>query len=184
MISGRNAAIPTRAEPPNLLLESLRVQTTDLVAWIGASTGVASLGWNIYAKITANRPKLVVRAFANMIQMPTPPGNPRLLRITVQNNGTAPTTITNIEFLDETPRWTQLLCRLRLKKRGEEKHAILNNYQGARIPYKLEVGNEWVAIMEQDDKFDEWLKNGKLHCAIHHSFSRKAVPTKIIRGPA
>lgn len=118
-----------------------------------------------------------------MIQMPTPPGNPRLLKVTVQNSGTAPTTITNVEFLNETPRWKQLLYRLRLKKRGEEIHAILNDYQGVRIPYKLEVGSEWVAVMEQDDKFDEWLNKGKLHCAIHHSFSKKPISSKIIRGP-
>lgn len=159
------------------------MKTTDLVAWIGASTGVASLGWNVYARVTGNRPRLVVRAYANMIQMPPPPGNPRLLRVSVQNNGTAPTTITNVEFFDEVPRWNRLLYRLHLKKRGKEHHAILNDYQGVRIPYKLEVGTEWVAVMEHDDNFDEWLKKGALCCAIHHSFSKKPVPARIIQGP-
>jgi len=42
------------------------MKTTELVAWIGATTGIASLIWNIYTKITANRPKLIVRAYANM----------------------------------------------------------------------------------------------------------------------
>jgi hypothetical protein len=81
------------------------MKTTELVAWIGATTGVASLGWNIYTKITANRPKLVVKAYANMIQMPPPPKNPRFLRITVQNIGTAPTTITNVEFFEAISTW-------------------------------------------------------------------------------
>jgi hypothetical protein len=40
------------------------MKTTELVAWIGATTGIASLGWNIYTKITANRPKLVEKAYA------------------------------------------------------------------------------------------------------------------------
>jgi hypothetical protein len=118
-----------------------------------------------------------------MIQMPAPPANPRLLRITVQNNGTAPTTITNIGFFDETPQWKRPLYGLHLKKLGEERHAILNDYQAALIPCKLEVGSEWVASMEQDDNFDAWLKKGKLHCAIHHSFSKKSVLKKIIQGP-
>jgi hypothetical protein len=61
------------------------MKTTELVAWIGATTGLASLIWNIYIKATANRPKLVVKAYANMVQMPPPPGNPKFLRMTVQN---------------------------------------------------------------------------------------------------
>ena len=62
------------------------MKTTGLVAWIGATTGIASLGWNIYAKITANRPKLVAKAYANMILMPPPPKNPRYLKIIVQKH--------------------------------------------------------------------------------------------------
>lgn len=159
------------------------IKTTDLVAWIGASTGVASLIWNVYTKITANRPKLVVRAYANMVQMPPPPKNPRFLRITVQNNGTAPTTLTNVEFFRMLPLWKRLLCKLRPKMRAGETHAVLNGYQGPQIPHKLEVGTEWVALMQQDGSFEDWLNTDRLRCAIHHSFSKKTVPAKIIRGP-
>jgi hypothetical protein len=159
------------------------MKTTELVAWIGATTGIASLGWNIYTKITANRPKLVVKAYANMIQMPPPPKNPRYLRIAVQNIGTAPTTLTNVEFFEAIPRWKQLLSKLCPKMRAGEIHAIMNDYRGPQIPRKLEDGSEWTALMQQDAGFEDWLKADKLHCAIHHSFSKKPVPTKIIRGP-
>jgi len=124
-----------------------------------------------------------VKAYANMVQMPPPPKNPRFLRITVKNNGTAPTTITNVDFYKLIPAWKRLLYRLRLKKRGEEIHAILNDYRGPQIPHKLEVGSEWVGLMEQDEKFEDWLNTDRLHCAIHHSFSKNPEPTKIIRGP-
>ncbi len=159
------------------------MKTTELVAWIGATTGIVSLGWNIYTKITANRPKPVVKAYANMVQMPPPPKNPRFLRITVQNNGTAPTTLTNVEFFDIIPKWKRILYRLHLKKRGEEVHAVLNDYRGPQIPHKLEVGTEWVALMEQNKKFEDWLETDKVWCAVHHSFSKKTVSTKIVRGP-
>lgn len=159
------------------------MKTTELVAWIGATTGLASLIWNIYTKLTANRPKLVVKAYANMIQMPRPPKNPRFLRVTVQNIGTAPTTITNLEFYNLIARWKRILYRLHLKKRGEEIHAIMNDYRGPQMPHKLEVGSEWVALMEQDGGFEDWLKTDRLHCAVHHSFSKRPVPTKIMRGP-
>jgi len=159
------------------------IKTTELVAWIGASTGVASLIWNIYSKLTANRPRLVVKAYANMVQMPPPPKNPRFLRITVQNNGTTPTTITNVEFFKMLPLWKRVLSRFRPKMRAGEIHAVLNDYKGPQIPYKLEVGSEWVGLMEQDAKFEDWLSTDRLHCAIHHSFSKNPAPTKIIRGP-
>ena len=159
------------------------MNATELVAWIGATTGIASLIWNIHTKITASRPKLVVRAYANMVQMPPPPKNPRFLRITVQNIGTAPTTLTNLDFFKKIPGWKRLLYKAHLKKRAEEIHAILNDYRGPQIPHKLEVGSEWVALMEQDAGFEDWLKTDRLHCAVHHSFSKRPVPTKIIRGP-
>jgi hypothetical protein len=159
------------------------MKTTELVAWVGATTGIASLGWNVYTKITANRPKLVVTAYANMVQMPPPPRNPRFLKITVQDTGTAPTTITNVEFFETIPRWKRLLSKLRPKLRAGEIHAILVDYRGPQIPHKLEVGSEWNAWMEQNKSFDDWLETDKLHCAVHHSFSKKPVSTKIIRGP-
>lgn len=101
----------------------------------------------------------------------------------MQNNGTASTTLTNVEFFEMIPKWKRFLYRLHLKKRREEIHAVLNDYRGPQIPHKLEVGCEWVALMEQDANFEDWLKADRLHCAIHHSFSKKSVPTKIIRGP-
>jgi len=159
------------------------MKTTELVAWVGATTGIASLIWNIYAKVTANRPKLVVKAYANMIQMPPPPrGNPRFLRVTVQNIVTAPTTLTNVEFFEAIPRWKLVLSKLRPKLRAGEIHAIMNDYRGPQIPFRLEVGSEWTALMEQEPSFEDWLKKDKLYCAIHHSFSKKPVPTKIIHG--
>jgi hypothetical protein len=66
------------------------------------------------------------------------------------------------------PRWKRLLYKLRPKLRAGEIHAILNDYRGPQIPRKLEVGSEWVALMEQNEGFDDWLKKDKLHCAIHH----------------
>ena len=131
------------------------MKTTELVAWIGATTGIASVIWSIYAKVTANRPKLVVKAYANMIQMPRPPKNPRFLRVTVQNIGTAPTTLTNVEFFEAIPRWKLVLSQLRPSLRAGEIHAIMNDYRGPQIPLKLEVGSEWTALMEQDESFDD-----------------------------
>ena len=114
---------------------------TELAAWAGATTGLASLLWNIYTKLTAG-PKLTVTAIANMVQMPAPQGNPRFLRITVQNIGTATTTLTNMGFFTFAARWARFLWRAKLRKRPDERRAVLIDYQGPQLPHKLEVGSE------------------------------------------
>jgi hypothetical protein len=155
---------------------------TGLVAWVGATTGIASLLWNIYTKLTAG-PRLTVTAFANMIQMPAPQGNPRFLKINVQNVGTATTTLTNLELFTFVPRWERLLSRIRLRERPAERHAVVVDYRGPQFPHKLEVGSEWQALMQQDGHFEDWLKTDKLRCAVWHSFAKRLVPTKIVRAP-
>jgi hypothetical protein len=159
------------------------MKATELIAWVGATTGVASLVWNIYTKLTANRPRLAITAFANMVLMPRPQGNPRFLKVTVQNTGTAPTTLTNLTLFSFVPRWERLLSRVKLRKRPAEKHAAIVDYRGPQFPHKLEVGSEWQAIMPQDGRFEDWLETGRLRCSVWHSFSKRPVPAKIVRGP-
>ena len=88
-----------------------------------------------------------------------------------------------MEFYKLIPPWKRLFYKLHLKKREQETHAIMNDFRGPQIPHKLEVGSEWVALMEQDSGFEDWLNTDRMHCAIHHSFSKRPEPTKIIRGP-
>ena len=157
------------------------MSAVELAAWVGATSGLASLFWNIYTKITAG-PELTVTAFSNMVQVPAPPGNPRFLRITVQNVGTAVTTLTNVDFFTLVPRWRRFLWWAKLKKRSVETRAVLNHYQGPQLPQKLEVGSEWQALVQQDDGFEAWLRTDQLCCAIWHSFSKRPVWVKIVRG--
>jgi hypothetical protein len=44
---------------------------TSVLAVVGAVTGVASLAWNIYVKLSAG-PKVLVKVWAGMKMMPTP----------------------------------------------------------------------------------------------------------------
>jgi hypothetical protein len=46
---------------------------TPWVAWIGACTGVASLAWNIYVKLTSGA-RIIVTAFQHIIMMQTDTG--------------------------------------------------------------------------------------------------------------
>jgi hypothetical protein len=58
----------------------------------------------------------------------------------------------------------------------------LNHYEGPPLPYKLEVGGEWQAVMVQEGDFEEWLA-ANLSCQVWHSFSRKPNQSRIVAIP-
>lgn len=147
------------------------MSATQWAAWVGALSGVGGLGWNVYTKLTSG-PRLRVSAFAGMVMMPPPPNNPTFLKITIQNVGTAPTTITNLSFYSYDSWWKR--CRNRATI-----NAVLNHYKGPQLPHKLDIGEEWCGVMEQDQKFVDWLQSGVLWCAVQHSFSKKPTTVRI-----
>jgi hypothetical protein len=148
---------------------------TQWAAWVGACSGIGGLLWNIFTKIAAG-PRLRVSAFADMVKMPPPPNNPKFLRMTVQNIGTAPTTMTNVTFHTYGSWWK------RLRKKKPIFCAVLNDFEGPPYPRTLEVGGEWAAVMAQDDRFATLLNGDTpLYLVIHHSFSKFPTQVKILR---
>jgi hypothetical protein len=146
------------------------------VAWLGACTGVASLGWNIYTKITSG-PKVVVEAWAGLVTMPTTPGDPRYLKVVIKNNGTARTTITNLCLLSYEPTWKFWKSR---RKRELSFSAVLNDYEGPRAPFELDIGREATILMPQDEEFVMRLDTGKLLFGVFYSYSRFPILVKIL----
>jgi hypothetical protein len=145
---------------------------TDIAAWVGSATGVASLGWNIHVKVTTG-PRLRVSAYAGMVMRPAPPGDPKFLNITVQNIGSQPTTITNVSFHTYSSRWAR-------RKRNATQSFVLGHYEGSPMGARLDIGGEWRARMQQGERFSELLRTHEMWCAVHHSFSQKPTEVKII----
>jgi hypothetical protein len=170
------------------------MKVTEIAAWVGAITGPAAILWDFF-KWKTSGPRLAVTAWANMVQMPSPPHNPRFLKITVQNVGTTTTTLTNAGFYIYGSRWTKFRCRpfvmrfLHRTRLGKLlgplklRAAVLNAYQGPQLPHKLEVGSEWQALMEQSAEFDSWLADKGLRLNIWHSFSKEPKQAIIFHGP-
>jgi hypothetical protein len=74
------------------------MNATDLAAWVGAVTGVCTIAWDIYKWVTSG-PKLAVQVRKGMVLVPDPQSEEnRYVQISVQNNGTAATTITTCSF--------------------------------------------------------------------------------------
>ena len=144
---------------------------TQFAAWLGACTGVASLVWNIYVKLTAG-PKLMVSARPGYKTMPPRQGDPDYLNITVSNVGTDPTTLKNLSL--------HVYVSNRRKNMKTGRAFVITTFEGPRLPYKLEVGGEWRAVMEQKADFEDLLNTGRLWCAVHHSFSKKPVQVQVI----
>lgn len=140
-------------------------KTTSWAAWIGAATGVCSLAWNVYLRLTSG-PKLRITAHAGMIEMPPRPGNPHYLRIAVRNVGNAPTTIT----LYSLHSYKGLRSRFRKSEFNADKSAVINTYLGKQCPAKLDVGEELSVLVEHDYRFEDWLKE-ELWVGVSHSFA-------------
>jgi hypothetical protein len=129
----------------------LDMSATEWAAWVGACSGVGGVLWNIYTKLTPG-PKLLVTALGGIVMRPALPNDPRFLRITAQNIGTALTTITNVTFHVYDSWWA------RFRNRASY-NAMLNQYQGPQLPHRIEVGAEWSALMTQDERFEDLLRN-------------------------
>ena len=86
-----------------------------------------------------------------MVQRPALPGDPKFLKITIQNIGTQPTTLKNYGLF-------QYATNRDRKRHKPETAAVLNEYQGAKYPYKLEVGAEAQLLMQQDASFEQMLE--------------------------
>ena len=117
------------------------MESSPFVSWIGAVTGILSLGWNIYSQVTKG-PRLKVRAFAGMVLRPAPIGDPKVLKIKITNIGATKTTINNCAFhSDYKFNWRRF-------RWDPNRNAVLNAYQGPALPHKLDVG-------EEDDASDD-----------------------------
>jgi hypothetical protein len=142
------------------------------VAWVGACTGVASLGWNIYTKVTSGA-RLVVTVQTGMKKArPSPPGDPTFMGFIVRNVGTVPTTLATVSLRLYDSRWERI-------RRKESWSCVVTSCEGDPLPYKLEVGGEWRAFMPQDGRLEKVLASGKLWCGVWHSFSSRPVEVKV-----
>jgi hypothetical protein len=151
-------------------------KSTIWAAWIGAATGVFSLAWNMYLKVTSG-PKLKIDAYAGMVIIPPPPGDPYFLRIVVRNVGSEPTTITNYTLHS----FKGLRSRFRKTEFNAAKNAVVTKYIGKQCPTKLDVGEEVSILVEHDSRFEEWLKEG-VWVGVSHSFGGSAQMAKICDG--
>jgi hypothetical protein len=145
---------------------------TRLVAWIGASTGVASLAWNIYLKMSSG-PKITLLVRPGIKLFPPAPANPSYIGITVRNTGTETTTLTNIAFHVYPSRRAK-------RKRESTDRWVVDLLMGQQLPHTLTVGDEWTSTVPQSEQVSGPIADGTLWCELYHSFG-KPIQVKVVR---
>jgi hypothetical protein len=94
------------------------------------------------------------------------------MRVNVRNLGTMATKLTTLGLhLYDSEKSAKTL------KPG--KSFVVVEPVAGKLPHRLEVGDEWDAYVNQDERFDEMMKTGRLFCAVYHSFSDNFVQARV-----
>jgi gamma-glutamylcysteine synthetase len=150
------------------------MNATELAAWVGATTGVCAIIWDIF-KWKTSGPKLKFWVHKDMVLMPDPISRKnRYVEFRIRNNGTATTTVTTIgcHFYDS-----------RLKKfrhRPSKSFVISRPNDTQPLPHALAVGEEWIGMLAQDPELNAMIDTGRLWGAVYHSWSDRPVQSRIL----
>src|ERR1019366_3053753 len=148
---------------------------TEVAAWVGAVAGPCALLWDFYKWKTAG-PRLKLTVSPNMQMIPDPDPDALYIMATVQNQGTAGTTITGMCFATYRSWWT----RIRLKPSTQ--FLVVTPSTTRPVPFKIEVGTEWLGMAIQDKELEQMIGAGNLWCNVYHSWSKRPVQAHVIQN--
>jgi hypothetical protein len=131
------------------------------IALYAAIVATIVLLWDIY-KWRTDGPSLRGSAKTDMIDLDDDDRIP-FIYLTVNNVGTAPTTITLV-LLYAYANWFQYL-------RGRPCHeAIVNHALAQTIPYKLEPGERFMSrVLQKEKRLEEWSRKYRLYMGVQHT---------------
>jgi hypothetical protein len=146
---------------------------TDVVAWVGALTGTASLVWDVFKWKTAG-PALEISANPNLISLPVQAVKDAMphLFVRVANRGTSATTIRALVL----EYWSSSISRA--LGRPPETFAVLVPRPNP-LPALVEPGAEWTTLADPANVIERARAGGVLVCRIEHSMSRKPTRARV-----
>jgi len=143
--------------------------TTDIVAWIGAISGMSAIIWDVY-KWYRTGPRLKVTAKCNMETLSPSNGNQTFIVIRVSNTGTAMTTLRTLRL--ETRKYCWSIRPMR-------QAIALPHNSGQRLPFELGPGQEWTGAILQDKELANRARTLALYCVVDHSFSTRPAKARL-----
>ncbi len=121
------------------------------------------LGWDAY-KWLASGPKINLTTSTGMkIYGGFSQDNNLYMSLTAWNVGDQPTTITNLGMVYYKSWWLAYFKR----KKPSEAFIIKEPSQNQRIPFRFEVGAQWLGLIIQTDEINQKIKNGYLFLVLY-----------------
>lgn len=116
------------------------------------------LGWDAYKWLTSGaRVSLSASTGMKVLGGGRPDPN-TYISVTAMNLGDRPTTITNLGGMYFKSWWRAYVIR----RRATTTFIVSDPSQGQRIPYRFDVGDQWIGLAEQDDSVTKMAENGYL----------------------
>lgn len=133
------------------------------IAAYAAVVATFVLGWDAYKWLAAG-PKIELSASTGMQILGGAVPDPKTyVSITAYNVGDRPTTITNLGGMYFDSWW-----RAYVKRRRPSKAFIVTQpSQAQRIPYRFEVGDQWIGLADQTEDIVHMAKNGYLFLILY-----------------
>ena len=149
------------------------MDTTTLVAWIGALTGTSSLAWE-FIKWRLSGPRLkaeLIRdtAVSNAVLASDKFAWFRITNISPQRKVTLNKLILKHYKTRSDKRQYNQDCEPEIL--ADEKHML---------PKVLSPGEQWNGLIEQNDEFKSISGNGLFYCEIYHSLNDKPLIKRVI----
>lgn len=133
------------------------------IAAYAAAVSTFVLGWDAY-KWLASGPKIDISASTGMkILGGLEPDDKTYVSVTAWNVGDRPTTITNLGGMYFDSWWLAYV----LRRKPKEAFIISQPSQAQRIPYRFEVGDQWLGLADQTDDIAQKAKNGYLFLILY-----------------
>lgn len=121
------------------------------------------LGWDAY-KWLASGPKVDVSVQTGMKVLGDPVEDPlTYISVTAWNVGDQPTTITNLGGMFFDSWWRAYVTR----RKPVEAFIINAPSQAQRIPYRFDIGDQWIGLAEQSDDLIQKAKTGYLFMILY-----------------
>ena len=135
------------------------------IAAYAAVVSTFVLGWDAY-KWLASGPKIDLSVSTGMKTIGGPtPDSKTYIAVTACNVGDRPTTITNLGGMYFDSWW-----RAYITQRNASNTFIVNQpSQVQHIPYRFEIGDQWIGLTDQTDDIIEMAKNGYLFLMLYTS---------------
>ncbi|MFL6211185.1 MAG: hypothetical protein ACJ74W_20215 [Pyrinomonadaceae bacterium] len=142
---------------------------TTFLAWWGAIVSTVVIVWDVYKWRKTGHPKLIVRANGNFQDAHSV--NPqKYIAIKITNVGDKPTTLSLITFRyykTKPSKW---------RKQEADKRGFFQPLRpSAPLPYKLEVGTEWSAMIYQTEELEEMAREGYFYVEAEDTSTLNAI---------